>query len=332
MRLHHVIFGCLLLLGSSEPLFSQQLDTLPGRPGVSFRGLSVINNDFIWVSGSKGTVGRSTNGGKHFNWLPVKGYENRDFRDIMGFDAVTALVVAIDSPGLILLTIDGGANWQEVYRNDKQGVFLDAMDFYNKKYGMAVGDPIDGALLLLRTEDGGRHWTDVSNALPRPEAGEAFFASSGTNIRMTGKSGFTLVTGGTVSRTWTDGRLQKLDMLEGGTSTGANSIGVCGRRRIVVGGDFSRDTLQQGHILVSHNRGRNWERPEMPTSGYRSCVTAISKRKWIACGTSGVDVSADGGRTWKRISTTGYHVVQRARDGKAVYLAGGNGRLAKLRW
>lgn len=119
------------------PFFSmcQQLDTLEGKPGVSFRGLSVINNRFLWVSGSKGTVGRSTNSGKTFQWLPVKGYEKRDFRDIEAFDAVTAVIVAVDSPGLILRTHDGGASWQEVHRDDRTGIFLDAMDFHKKEKG-----------------------------------------------------------------------------------------------------------------------------------------------------------------------------------------------------
>ena len=50
----------------------------------------------------------------------------------------------------------------------------------------------------------------------------------------------------------------------------------------------------------------------------------------VACGTSGVDYSTDGGETWTLVSKDGYHVCQKAKDGKVVYLAGNNGRVAKL--
>lgn len=321
----------LLLVGINS-VYAQQLDSIPGRPGVSFRGLSVVNNRLFWLSGTRGTVGRSTDGGKHIQWLPVKGYENRDFRDIEAFDAVTALVMAIDSPGLILRTHDGGASWQEVYRDDHSGVFLDAMSFYKGRRGMAVGDPIDGGFYLAGSEDAGRSWQRVYPPVPPPDSGEACFASSGTNIVRLKKEQFALVSGGASSRVWNGTNMQKLELVQGGSSTGANSLAVRGKRWIVVGGDFTRDTVARAHIVVSNDRGHTWFAPAQPTTGYRSCITAINKRKWIACGTSGVDISTDGGNTWKNIGLTGYHVVQRARRGKAVYLAGGNGRIAKLRW
>lgn len=319
-----------LLLTGVNSVYAQQLDSIPGRPGVSFRGLSVVNNRLFWLSGTRGTVGRSTDGGKHIQWLPVKGYENRDFRDIEAFDAVTAVIMAIDSPGLILRTYDGGASWQEVYRDHHSGVFLDAMSF-RKGRGMAVGDPIDGRFYLVGTHDAGRSWQKLQPPMPAPDSGEGCFASSGTNIVQLKKGGFAFVTGGPSSRVWNGTDMQKLPLMEGRSSTGANSLAVHGKRWIVAGGDFTRDTVAHQHILVSNNRGHTWFVPEQPTTGYRSCVTAISKRKWIACGTSGVDVSTDGGNTWKNIGLTGYHVVQRARRGKAVYLAG-NGCIAKLRW
>ncbi|GAO44745.1 WD40/YVTN/BNR-like repeat-containing protein [Flavihumibacter petaseus] len=332
MSIKHFVY--LLALALSLPFGStaQTLDTLPGNPGKSFRGLSVLNDRFFWVSGNKGTVGRSTDGGKTIKWMTVKGYETRDFRDIEGFDAVTAVVIAVDSPGLILRTYDGGASWEEVYRNNEKGIFMDAMDFHKDREGMVIGDPLNGQIFLLRTDDEGRHWHAMPGQLPAPAEGEACFASSGSNIKMLGKTSFTFITGGTQSRVWVDNRLERLPLLDGGNSTGANAIAVKGKRWIVVGGDFTRDTLAQGHIAVSRDRGRTWTVPSTPTTGYRSGVAAITKKKWIACGTSGVDVSSDGGRTWRRISTTGYHVVQRAKKGRAVYLAGGNGHVARLNW
>lgn len=326
------VFGYTLLLVAPQLSHAQTLDSLDSKTGISFRGLSVVNNRFLWVSGSKGTVGRSTDGGKHFNWLPVKGYENRDFRDIEAFDAVTAVILAIDSPGLILRTFDGGASWQEVHRDNRSGIFLDAFAFYKDKYATAIGDPINGEAVLLSSKDEGRSWQAISGIVARPDTGEACFASSGTNIVQLNKTEFTFITGGRRSRVYKDRQLQTIPLQQGGQYTGANSIAVKGKRWIVVGGDFTHDKEMKEHIAISNDRGRTWSIPSTPTNGYRSSVTAITKRKWIACGTSGVDVSSDGGETWRRISDVGYHVVQRAKKGRAVYLAGGNGRLAKLVW
>lgn len=335
---------CALLLGWTASLQAQQLDTLYAKAGASFRGLSVVNNRLLWVSGNKGTVGRSTDGGKHFQWFTVKGYEKRDFRDIEAFDAVTAVILAVDSPGVILRTHDGGASWQEVYRDERSGIFLDAFSFWRDRIGMAVGDPVGGKTILVATDDAGKSWKAIpALELPVPDTGEACFASSGTNIKVLSKRRYVLVTGGRRSRAWvaTDGRGQwvELPLVQGGTSTGANGLAVKGsyrkknvRRMMVVGGDFMQDTVRTGNAAYSRDGGRTWKVPDTAPWGYRSGVTYITGKKLVACGTSGVDISTDGGQTWRNISKTGYHVVQRAKDGRSVFLAGGGGRIARLRW
>ena len=52
--------------------------------------------------------------------------------------------MAISEPGQILKTTDGGLNWKIVFTDSAKGMFLDAMDFYNNKNGMVVGDPVGG--------------------------------------------------------------------------------------------------------------------------------------------------------------------------------------------
>jgi photosystem II stability/assembly factor-like uncharacterized protein len=43
----------------------------------SYRGLSVVNANTAWVSGSKGMVLRTVNGGKSWDTLNPKGYAGR---------------------------------------------------------------------------------------------------------------------------------------------------------------------------------------------------------------------------------------------------------------
>ncbi|KIC94885.1 WD40/YVTN/BNR-like repeat-containing protein [Flavihumibacter solisilvae] len=319
---------------------AQELVELPGKPGVSLRGLSVVNERMLWVSGSKGTVGRSTDGGKHFTWMTVKGHEQRDFRDIEAFDAVTAVVIAVDSPGLILRTYDGGATWNQVYRNNRSGIFLDAMTFWKDEKGMVIGDPLDGRFFLLQTDDSGRSWRELpEQERPLADTGEACFAASGSNIRLLSGSRFAFVSGGRKSRAFVDGKVVNLPLVQGEATTGANGLAVrkAGRKKnsrkwVVVGGDFAKDTSRASNIAITTDGGRTWKAADVPPFGYRSGVVFLNGRKLVACGTSGVDVSSDGGRTWRNISKTGYHVTQRSKSGRAVYLAGGNGRVARLKW
>ena len=320
-----------------QDVVAQKIQDLPGREGVSFRGLSVVNDRLLWVSGNKGTVGRSTDGGKSFQWMTVKGHEKRDFRDIEAFDAVTAVILAVDSPGLILRTFDGGESWQEVYRDNRSGIFLDALHFRNKDEGMAVGDPIDGKILLLRTADGGRSWQPYPNTYPAPIEGEAFFAASGGNIVTLKKAETIFVSGGKQSRVFYAGQAFELPLKQGETSTGANAIALKhpnrkrgGRHWVVAGGDFAKDKEKDGNFCFTRDGGASWQKAAAPPQGYRSGISYVRANQLIACGTSGVDWSRDGGRNWTLISSVGFHVVQKAKDGKAVYLAGGNGRIGKL--
>ncbi|MBK7885736.1 MAG: hypothetical protein IPJ81_19580 [Chitinophagaceae bacterium] len=43
-----------------------------------------------------------------------------------------------------------------------------------------------------------------------------------------------------------------------------------------------------------------------------------------------MDYSTDDGVNWKWISTEGFHVSRKAKKGKDVFFAGGNGRIGKL--
>src|SRR6187399_179283 len=153
----HIALLTVLFLFTSLS-HAQRIKVLVDSAKISIRGLSVVNDTVIWASGSKGTVVKSTDGGKNFKWLTVKGYEQRDFRDIEAFDAKTAVIIAVDSPAIILKTRDSGRSWIQVFRDDRSGMFLDAMDFDDKGNGMVVGDPIDGRLFIATSTKYGDKW------------------------------------------------------------------------------------------------------------------------------------------------------------------------------
>src|SRR5687767_15448661 len=124
-----VLLCTCTLIASSQNKTLPRLEILTSGTKTSLRGLSVVNDQVIWVSGSNGTVGKSTNGGKNWKWMTVKGFEKNDFRDIEAFDASTAIIMSVDAPAYILKTIDGGETWKVVFENRTKGMFLDAMEF-----------------------------------------------------------------------------------------------------------------------------------------------------------------------------------------------------------
>jgi photosystem II stability/assembly factor-like uncharacterized protein len=337
-------FRIILLLGIFSPLcfFAQQptVQVLDSGTSTSIRGLSVVSNQVIWVSGSKGTIGRSLDGGQTWKWSVVKGFEKNDFRDIEAFDGSTAIIMSVDAPAYILKTTNGGDTWKIVYESKTKGMFLDAMEFWNDKAGIVIGDPIDGKFFVARTFDGGQSWQEIPmDKRPEADSGEACFAASGTNIRVLDRDEAVFVTGGLRSRLFTRKPPVLLPILQGKETTGANSVTVWnnrkmqgGQRLIVVGGDFNEPASSEKNCFYSTDRGKTWKAPVTPPHGYRSCAEYISMQKAISCGLTGVDITYDGGRNWIWISKEGFHVCRKAKNGDAIFFAGNSGKIAKIVW
>jgi hypothetical protein len=317
-----------------------KVDVLTSGTKTSLRGLSVVNNNVVWVSGSNGTVGKSSNSGKNWKWMTVKGFEKNDFRDIEAFDANTAIIMAIADPAYILKTTDGGDTWKIVYENKTKGMFLDAMEFRDAYNGYVIGDPVDGRFFIAKTTDGGNTWNELpATERATADSSEAFFASSGTNLRFLYNNSLILASGGKKSRLFYDNEVFNLPMTKGKETAGANSVAVFdnfkkskANKIIVVGGDFTADSLITNNCYISNNGGRTWDRPKTPPTGYRSCVEFLNKETIVTCGLNGVDYSYDGGKNFYNISKESFHVNRFARSGNVVFLAGGNGKIGKLIW
>lgn len=311
---------------------AQKITLLTSGTKASLRGLSVVNDKTVWVSGSKGTVGRSIDGGATWKWMTVKGFEKTDFRDIEAFDKSNAIIMAIDSPAYILRTTDAGESWEVAYKNSDKGMFLDAMEFWNEQSGVVIGDPIDGKFFMARTFDGGKTWEPLPESRrPLAYSGEACFASSGTNIRKLNNSEAIFISGGLKSTVFIRDKKITLPILQGKESTGANSIAVKDRKTfMIVGGDYTKKDSTTQNCVYTVDGGKTWQVPLKRPTGYRSCVEYTGKEQWITCGLNGVDISKDGGKTFQNISTSGFHAVRKAKSGTAVFFSGGGGALGKL--
>ncbi len=310
----------------------QTIKLLTSGTRTSIRGLSVVDDKTVWVSGSNGTVGLSKDTGVTWLWMTVKGFEKTDFRDIEAFDAKTAIIMGIDSPAYILKTVDGGETWKTVFEDHTSGMFLDAMEFWNEQSGIAIGDPIGGKFFIARTFDGGNTWRGIPELFrPVADSGEACFSSSGTNIRRINKSEAVFISGGMKSNLFIRNDKIKIPIIQGTPSTGANSLAVKNRNvMMVVGGDYQARDSTTNNCAFTENAGKTWTMPTVPPHGYRSCVEYLGRDKWITCGLNGVDYTTDNGKTFYWISKEGYHVCRKAKKGKAVFFAGGGGKIGRL--
>jgi photosystem II stability/assembly factor-like uncharacterized protein len=327
----------ILFLLSFFPVFcgmAQTVKVLNSGTKTSIRGLSVVDDKTVWVSGSNGSVGRSMDAGKTWTWMTVKGFEKTDFRDIEAFSKTTAVIMGIADPAYILRTIDAGNTWQLVFEDKTKGMFLDAMEFWNEQSGIVIGDPLNGRFYVARTFDGGQSWQGIPEQLrPVADSGEACFASSGTNIRKLTNKEAIFITGGLVSNVHIRDHKIRLPLIDGKESTGANSIAVKNKKTwMVTGGDFNTKDNTTKNAATSFDAGKTWKQPAVPPTGYRSCVEYLKKKQWITCGLNGVDITNDDGNTFANISKEGFHVVRKAKKGTAVYFAGGGGKIGKLEW
>ncbi len=305
---------------------------------ASFRGLSVVNEQVAWASGSGGTVLKTINGGDTWVDVSVPGADSLQFRDIEAFDSKTAIVMGIASPAKFYKTEDGGTTWKEVYSNAHPDIFFDAMGFWDAKNGIAFGDAMDGHLAVVTTTDGGNSWHEIDYAkLPESPKGEGGFAASGTCLTTFGTSTVWIGLGSPASRvfksedkghTWTVVETaMKRPKPTGGIFSLAFTSSTYG---IAVGGDYEDDKDKSLNAAITTDGGKTWNvLSKNQPNGYRSVVAYVPNTEWwIAAGTSGVDVSKDNGKTWKAVSEEGFHAASFG-SSKMGWLSGG-GKISKI--
>jgi photosystem II stability/assembly factor-like uncharacterized protein len=324
--------------------FSGGWEELTPATRASFRGLSVVNDRTVWISGSRATIVRTSDAGAHWRMTSEVSEPTWDMRDIHGFDSLTAVAITAGEAekGLanILRTTDGGLTWKTVFTTGLKGVFFDAVSFWDDKNGIVMSDPVDNKLFLLVTSDGGETWSRVDPAgIPQMLEGEAAFAASGTCLTVQGKSNAWIATGGAAvarvfrstdrGRTWT-AAATPLHSGDGGAA-GAFSVAFADAKHgVIVGGNYSQPRVPYVNVALTDDGGVTWKAPSGATPpGYLSAVTYVNgKRDLVAVGLVGTATSSDGGNTWEMTDTVGYNAVSFA-NRKLGFAVGDRGRIAK---
>lgn len=308
----------------------------------SIRAIEVIDENTVWFAGSEGKFGYSKNGGKSWILDSIQiGEKPMEFRAIaITEEAIFLLNVA--SPAYLLKSNDQGQSWDIVYKEDHPDCFYNAMKFWDNKNGIAVGDPIDGCLSVLITNDGGNTWRKLNcSELPATVEGEAGFAASNTNIALY-KSNTWLATGGKRARIFhSPDRGQSWEVVdtpitEGGKMTGIFSIDFWDENLgVIIGGDWEGQSANTNNKALTRDGGTTWHLiNDGRDPGYRSCVQFIPNSNGmglIAVGIPGISYSVDGGENWKEVNKESYYTIRIAKSGNTAWLAGKN-KITQMKW
>lgn len=319
-----------------------------------YRGLCVVDDDIAWMSGSQGTVLRTTDGGAHWDTLNPSGYSNRDFRDIHAWSHKKAVVMSAGDSAVLLMTNNGGKSWIMLAQDNSPGVFWDAID-------------ILGSGLIL-AGDGTTPDIRYSHKLKTLQAFKATYYSKQNLLWELGmltetKPASLYAASGTTIQ-WIDGLtfayipvygdkslFIKTEMVKGkkfidytirekwsqtiiGFSIlpfksqkagGAYSFAMHGSNAVAVGGSYLVPDAADSVACYSEDSGNTWLLSDNMPAGYRSCVCRKNNSDiWFCTGTNGTDISTDNGHNWQPINIPGFNVC--ATSGQYLWLAGNKGQ------
>ncbi|HEX7119770.1 MAG TPA: YCF48-related protein [Longimicrobiales bacterium] len=311
----------------------------PQQSGTTalLQAVSAVSDRIVWVSGHRGTVLRTTDGGRSWQRLEVPGADSLEFRDIHAVDERTAYLLSAGPGELsrIYKTTDGGRSWTLQFRNAAPEAFYDCLAFWDERRGVVFSDAVAGEVILRTTDDGGAHWTRVPpERVPDAQpGGEGAFAASGTCV-VAGPDGRAWVgTGaGTVARVFRTedyGRTWRVATapIVGGAAAGIFTLAFRDALHgVALGGDLDRPDAHTDNVAVTADGGRTWSlagRTRLPGAVFGAAyVPGAPTPTLVAVGPGGMDYSVDEGRSWAPADTAAYWAVGFARENASAGAGG----------
>jgi photosystem II stability/assembly factor-like uncharacterized protein len=332
--------ACLLSALAAAAAGAQEVSQVEGATG-EFRGLAARDGE-AWASGRGGRWARSTDGGRTWTSGVIPGADSLVLVDVEILRPGRACVLGTGFEGGLaraFRTEDGGKTWIGAYERRHPQVFFDGMAFWDGNRGVAFSDPVDGAFLLARTDDGCRTWTEVpADRVPAPLAGEAGFAASGTAITAAGAAHAWIGTGGgpvaRVLRTADGGRNWTAHPTPFAAGPAAGIFGIAFRdtlNGVAAGGNYQDPGATTPNVLRTADGGLTWT--VVGTSApagvrYGARYASGARPVLVAVGPTGWGYSMDDGASWMAVDTlTAFTVAVSAR---AVWTAGPDGRVVRF--
>ena len=317
-----------------KPFSTVAIETLY-TDSLSIRAIEIVGNSLAFAAnkGVFGTVDLTTgsvrtNVEKYHTIIP-------EFRAI-GHTPTDFFMLSVGSPALLYKTGDKG-KMDLVYMEEGDGVFYDAMAFWNALEGMAIGDSVDGCLSIIITRDGGTTWHKLPcETLPSAMEGEGAFAASNTNIAMVGDKTWIGTTSGRIyfspdkGETW---EVRLTSIVHKKPTQGIYSIAFYDANvGIAIGGDYTDPDNNKANKAITKNGGKDWSLlADGQNPQYKSCVQFVPNsdgKGIVALGFTGISYSPDQGSTWKQLSDRSFYTFRFLND--TIAYAAGKSNIAKL--
>jgi hypothetical protein len=225
---------------------------------------------------------------------PVKGGE---FRDIaIHKDTIYAILSGDD--GIVYKgNLESSA---PIFREN--GIFLDDIAIWENEL-VILGDPVEGYFFLRKKGPESVTFNEIGQKIAN-EHQEGCYAASGTCAQFLSPEAYFFVSGGDTSARfhyadlWSKRTLSVRLPMKTGEGAGPFSLFFWDTENgVVVGGDYRKSTEASRNACFTKDGGKTWKASEVFPNGYRSCVTG-NKKILFSCGTTGIDYSRDGGKTW----------------------------------
>lgn len=356
------LFICCLFIGfmscgsekgnPKKHITKVEIETIFKDSTLSIRALD-FNEDYIFYGSADHYGKRALNKEFKIDFSNIKvsnskhhfKYEHKNENgELLNFRAIKAVgdhlfAISIASPTKLYKLNRKADVGKLVYEEHHTKAFYDAINFWNKNEGIAIGDPTDDCMSIIITRDAGNTWTKLPcETLPKIKDGEAAFAASNTNIAIIGNHTW-VATGGKTSRilyspnkgqTW---EVFKTPIIQGKTTTGIYSIAFYDENNgFAIGGDYTKPNDTLANKIKTTNGGKTWQiAANKQSPGYRSCVQYIPNSEakgLVTVGFKGIDYSNDSGNTWVHLSDEGFYTIRFINDNTAF--AAGKGRICKL--
>lgn len=311
------LFSCLFACKSTDTpqTFKIEINDIESPVSSSIRGISVIDSNIVWLSGAKGSILQTIDGGKTWNQFNSPDHDSLDFRSIHAFSSTSAIIVSAGFPARAYKTENRGTNWDLVYENLDSAAFMNSIAFKNENDGLILGDQLGNRHLVLQTNDGGNSWSRLdSNQLPTPLAIENGFAASNACITIDEPGNYHIGFGGEQVRVFNETKDAKFTAvtttMKGGNSSGIYALASGKNKMMGLGGDYT--TADSSHFpVISDDNGQTWSKTKSSVFGYRSTLDYSEKGNfWICGGSNGLDLSTNDGKDWMQFSFQDINTLQ----------------------
>jgi photosystem II stability/assembly factor-like uncharacterized protein len=151
----------------SDSPFSIEIGPQPGwivqtsGETVNILCVDIVDTLFAWAGTNDGKALRTTDGGE--TWQPSSGSPGGEVTSISAIDGQKVVVIVNDASSTkIRRTVAFGISWSTVYEDNSAGAHLNSITMLDELNGYAVGNPVSGQWVILKTSDGGINWISAA--------------------------------------------------------------------------------------------------------------------------------------------------------------------------